>query len=193
MFNKLAKLGVKINRVDNKKAQAMARGGNHQGIIAEVEEIEFTPLKELCKNDFLLVLCGITDVGNIGSIARTAFALGVDGIVISGLNSVNLEGAVRTSSGALFDIPLAFEKNPLEVVNQLRMSKFTAYGSSLDGDCRIEKRSGKKALFLGSEGEGLSNKIVKSMDKLVKIEMKNGFDSLNVSVAAGILIDRMTN
>ncbi|MCV6607730.1 MAG: 23S rRNA (guanosine(2251)-2'-O)-methyltransferase RlmB [Campylobacterales bacterium] len=192
LFSKITKTGAKIIRVDNKKAQAMAKNGNHQGILADIEEIEFTPIKELVKNDFLLVLCGVTDIGNIGSITRTAFALGVDGIILTGVNGIKLEGAVRTSSGALLDLPIGFEKNPMEVVNQLKMSKFASFGSSLDGDSKIDYSSySKKALFLGSEGEGLPKKVVRAMDRLTKIEMSNNFDSLNVSVAAGILIDRM--
>lgn len=192
VFNRLTKAGVKITRVDNKKAQAVAKGGNHQGILAETEPLEFTPMKNLLEGRFILVLCKVTDVGNIGSIGRTALSLGVDGIIITGVNQIKLDGAVRTSSGALFDIPIGFEKNPMEVVNRLKMANYSSFGAAAGGESdRNFESHGKKALFMGSEGEGLPNKVVRAMDRVVGIEMKNDFDSLNVGVAAAILIDRM--
>lgn len=192
LFYKFVNAKIEVLRVDNKKAQAMAKGGNHQGILAEVKPIEFVDFKETKDKNFLVVLCGLTDVGNIGAIARTAYALGVDGLVITGINQIKLEGALRTSSGALFNLPIFFEKNPLEVVNRLKMEKFFLVGSAMnkrnDENLKDQKR---KALFLGSEGEGIPNRVLNRLDSLTGIDMKNGFDSLNVSAAAAILIDRI--
>ena len=169
LFNKVSTLGCEIKRVDTMKAQAMARGGN-------------------------LILWNITDVGNIGAIVRSAYSLGVDGIVISGIGSINLEVVARTSAGALFDMPIVIQKDLLSFLNELKQLGFTVYGADMSGeDIRDIKVSSKKALLLGSEGEGLSGKVLKNCDKKVKIEMQREFDSLNVSVASAILCDRMRN
>jgi 23S rRNA (guanosine2251-2'-O)-methyltransferase len=191
-FNKVSKLGVRIVRPDEKKAQALARGGVHQGFLAKVTPIEFKPLASLKKHDFLIVLVGVTDIGNIGSIVRTAYSLGAGGVILSGSRSFNLEGAVKSSAGAIFDLPIGFVVNPLDLINELKFEGFTLYGAVLDGkDERSFDRTEKRALFIGSEGEGLSNRIVEKLDKKITIQMKNNFDSLNVAVATAILIDRM--
>ena len=170
----------------------MARGGNHQGFLLKVKPYEFVDLKDIKKEDFILILWNITDVGNIGAIVRSAYSLGVGGIVISGVGSINLEAVARTSSGALFDMPIVLQKDLLSFLNELKQLGFTTYGADMSGeDIRNIKVSSKKALVLGSEGEGLSAKVLKSCDKKVKIQMQREFDSLNVSVASAILCDRM--
>jgi len=192
LFHKVSALDFEIKRVDKMKAQAMARGGNHQGFLLKVKEYEFASLKDIKKEDFILILWNITDVGNIGAIVRTAYSLGVGGIVISGIGSINLEAVARTSAGALFDMPIVLQKDVLSFLNELKQLGFTTYGADMSGeDIRDIKVSSKKALVLGSEGEGLSSKVLKSCDKKVKIEMQREFDSLNVSVASAILCDRM--
>ncbi len=192
LFHKVSALDFEIKRVDKMKAQAMARGGNHQGFLLKVKEYEFASLKDIKKEDFILILWNITDVGNIGAIVRTAYSLGVGGIVISGIGSINLEAVARTSAGALFDMPIVLQKDVLSFLNELKQLGFTTYGADMSGeDIRDIKVSSKKALVLGSEGEGLSLKVLKSCDKKVKIEMQREFDSLNVSVASAILCDRM--
>ncbi len=125
-------------------------------------------------------------------LVRTAFALGVDGIVVTGVKSLNFASVARTSSGALLDMPLVIIPNILDVLNELKQQKFTIYGASMEGTpinkCEIRH---KKVLILGSEGEGISKRAKDKIDKMVSIEMSREFDSLNVSVSAGILIDRM--
>ncbi len=194
LFQRLVKTGKKIIKIDNKKAQALSRGGNHQGILFRVKEYEFASLKDLKEGKFLLVLYSITDSGNIGAIVRTAYALGVDGIVITGVKSVNLEAIARTSSGALFDMPLSLHKNALEILNELKQKDFTIYAADVDGeDIERVDFSDRKVLILGSEGEGISKKILNIADKVITIKLKREFDSLNVSAAAAILCYRMSN
>ena len=192
LFSKVRSLGYEIKKVDNKKAQAMARGGNHQGFLLKVKEFEFAGLKDIKSGDFILVLSGITDVGNIGAIVRTAYALGVSSLVIGGVSSVNFETIARTSAGAVFDMPILIQKNILPLLNELKQLGFTIYCADMSGeDIRDVTISSKKVLILGSEGNGLSGKILKSCQKVVKIKMQREFDSLNVSVASAILCDRM--
>jgi 23S rRNA (guanosine2251-2'-O)-methyltransferase len=192
LFSKIGKLGKPIVKLDAKKAQAMARGGNHQGMFLKIEDIAFTPFSSLKKDDFIIVLHGITDVGNIGAIIRSAYALGVDSIIVSGLKSLPLEALVRTSSGAIFEMPIALFHDTATLINELKQAGFTTYAATMDGeDVRNMTFEGKKVLVMGSEGEGLPAKIVSKCDKKVAIRMQRAFDSLNVSVAAAILCDRM--
>ena len=192
LFSKISSLKVDIKRVDNKKAQAMAKGGNYQGFLVKVKEFEFSSFKDIKSGEFVLVLAGLTDVGNIGAIIRSAYSLGVTGIVISMINNINLSAVARTSSGAMFDMPIALVKDIGSVLNELKQSSFEIYCADMDGeDVRDCEFALKKALVLGSEGEGLPNRVLKSCDKKIKIKMQREFDSLNVSVACAILCDRM--
>jgi 23S rRNA (guanosine2251-2'-O)-methyltransferase len=191
MFKKFMDVGVKITRPDNKKAQALARGGNHQGFLLEIDEYDYYDIAQIKTRDFIVVLDGLTDVGNIGAIVRSCYALGVDGLVICGLKNFNPAPVVRTSSGTMLDLPIALLENSADLANELKQQDFTLVGADIDGyDVKsVSREKGQKiALFLGNEGKGLSNKLKKKLDLKLSIKMENDFDSLNVSVAAGILI-----
>ncbi|QOQ97809.1 23S rRNA (guanosine(2251)-2'-O)-methyltransferase RlmB [Helicobacter winghamensis] len=192
-FSAFARLNVPLVRVDSKKAQSLARGGNHQGYLLEIAPLVPLGFSTLKAMNFVLVLCGISDVGNIGALFRTAFVLGVDGIVICGLKDFKQEGVLRASSGAMLDMPFCLVYNALDVANELKFAGFRLYGASLKGVESNGVTQGKKALFLGAEGDGLSAKILKKMDINLTIAQKREFDSLNVSTAGAILIDRIVN
>lgn len=192
IFSKFLKLGKKINKLDNQKAQALAKGGNHQGYFLKLEIFEYTPLEEFKKMNFVVILDELTDVGNIGAILRSAHSLGIDGVIAGGVKTLRESGIIRTSSGAMLDIPFAKTHNTLDIANELKQQGFALIGATMDGTDlkkygKIEKED-KVALFVGNEGVGLSNKIIKKLDLKVSIGMQNDFDSLNVSVAAGILM-----
>lgn len=191
-YSRLMKMNFEIKRIPEVAAQKMCRGANHQGFLAEVEDYELHNFKSFLDKDFILVLAGLTDVGNIGAIVRTAYALGVDGIVVSGIKRLALEGVLRTSTGALFDMPLCVEQNIHDVLNDFKTSGFCIYGADMGGqDIRDVKVKPKRVLVLGSEGEGLSSRVVSKLDEVVSIKMSHEFDSLNVGVAGAILMDRM--
>ena len=192
LFTRFAKLDKKIHKVDNQKAQALAKGGNHQGFILKLTHIGYTSLKDIKAMNFILVLDGVTDVGNIGAIARTAYSLGIEALIASDIKTVNDSGILRTSSGALLDLPFLIHPKSADLASELKDAGFTLIGATTDGiDLKkygkIEK-SDKVALFLGSEGTGISTKVAKKLDLKVAVAMEHEFDSLNVSVAAGILI-----
>ncbi len=192
IFSKLKTYGIPIVKVDNKKAQALARGGNHQGFLIEIEDLMLTPLSDLKIGKFLVLLYGVTDMGNIGSIVRTAYALGVDGVVVSGIRSLKLEGVVRTSSGAALDMPMTLVPNIYDLIKELQDVGFHIYGADMSGkDVRHIHFKGKRALLLGSEGEGIPTKALQKCNETVAIKMVRPFDSLNVSAAAAIFVDRM--
>jgi len=192
LFSKFLKLGKKIIKLDNKKAQGLSKGGNHQGFFLKLSEFEYTPIKDIKDMNFVLVLDGLTDVGNIGAIIRTAYSLGVDGIVASNVRTLNNSGIFRTSAGALADMPFSLYPKTLDLANELHQCGFALIGATMDGTDlkkygKIDNND-KVALFLGSEGEGIHPKVQKKLDLKVSIGMEHEFDSLNVSVAAGILI-----
>jgi len=190
LFNKFTRLNKKIIKLDNKKAQAMAKGGNHQGFFLKLSNFKTHSLKDIKDSNFVVVLDGLTDVGNIGAICRTAYSLGVDAIVATNVKQLNYEGIARTSSGALLDIPFCHYPNNMDVANELKQNGFKLFGAAMDGkDLKdFENKNEKTALILGNEAEGISNKMQKKLDQKISIKMFNNFDSLNVSVAGGILI-----
>jgi 23S rRNA (guanosine2251-2'-O)-methyltransferase len=181
-----------IKFLEEKWAQSMSKGGNHQGLLVEMAEFEQSSLPEIKKNDFIVVLDGLTDVGNIGAIVRSAYALGADAIIATGVKQLNFAAIARTSSGAMLDMPFMIAPNILDTFNELQQLGFTFYGASMDGenvqDMTFDTR---RVLVLGSEGKGLSKKVIAKLNHSVSIEMKHSFDSLNVSAAAAILIHRM--
>ncbi|PAF52784.1 23S rRNA (guanosine(2251)-2'-O)-methyltransferase RlmB [Helicobacter sp. 13S00477-4] len=192
IFSLIARDNRAIVRLDSKKAQAMSKGGNHQGFLARIVPPVSLAFKEIKKYNKILVLCGITDVGNIGAIFRTAYCLGIDGIVLSLCENFSYEGVLRSSVGSMFDMPFCVNKNVLDVINELKNENTYCYGADIRGEnIKSIQIKDKWALFLGAEGEGLNKKILSKLDKIVRIEMKKDFNSLNVSVAAGILINRM--
>jgi len=191
-YSRLMKMGFEIKRVPNEAAQKMCKNANHQGFLAEVDDYKLHSYKSFLDKDFVLVLSGITDVGNIGAIVRSAYALGVEAIIVSGVKQVAIEGIMRTSTGALFDMPLAVEPNIHDVINDLKMSGLIIYGADMSGtDIRDVRVMERRALVLGSESEGLTPRVVSKLNEAVSISMFHEFDSLNVSVAGAILMDRM--
>ena len=191
-YNRVMKMNFEVKRIPPEAAGKMCKNASHQGILAEVSDFKMYDYQSFLGKEFVLVLSGLTDVGNIGAIVRTAYALGVDAIIACGIKQLNFEGILRTSTGALYDMPFAIETNVHNVMNDLKMSGFTTYGADMGGkDIRDVEVKQKRALFLGSEGEGLTSRLVSKLDEVVSIKMSHDFNSLNVSVAGAILMDRM--
>ncbi len=191
-YSRLMKMSFEVKRIPPDAAGKMCKNASHQGYLAEVSDFKMYDYQSFLGKEFVLVLSGLTDVGNIGAIVRTAYALGVEAMIVCGVKQLNFEGILRTSTGALYDMPLALETNVHNVMNDLKMSGFTTYGADMGGkNIRDVEVKQKRALFLGSEGEGLTSRLVSKLDEVVSIEMSHGFDSLNVSVAGAILMDRM--
>ena len=183
-----------VKFLENRWAQSMAKGGNHQGILVELDEFKSSSLSEMKQNDFILVLDGLTDTGNIGAIVRTAYALGVDGIIATGIKQLNYAAVTRTSSGALMDMPFAVIPNILDVLNELKQVDFKVYGAAMEGTPIDQSLfDTKRVLVLGSEAEGISKRAKTKIDEMISITMQREFDSLNVSAAGAILIHRMSN
>ncbi len=189
----LAKYGSKIKTIENKWAQKLSKGGNHQGILVDILEPQEQSLDAIKKEDFVLILDGLTDVGNIGAIVRSAYALGVGAVFVTGVRQINMPAVVRTSSGAALDLVPIVHSNILDLMNEFSQIGFKIYGADLDGtDLSEATFSQKRVLVLGSEDRGISKRAKAKLDSIYKIEMQREFDSLNVSAAAAIFLHRMS-
>lgn len=194
IFSQFAKLQLPTYRVDAKKAQALCKGGNHQGFLLRIEPPEPTNLAALKDYTRLVLLEGVTDTHNIGAVFRSAYALGFEAIVLTAIQSFALEGAIRTSSGAALHTPFAVYQDSLSVCNELKVAGFTLLGAVSGGDdWHASALPQKLVLCLGSEGAGLRKRLLAKMQFLVSIGLRHHFDSLNISAAAAILMDRIQN
>ncbi len=171
---------------------------NHQGVIAFTSAVTYQKLEQIIpflyeqgKNPFIVVLDGITDVRNFGAIARTCEVAGVDAIVIPARGSVSVNAdAIKTSAGALHSIPVCRENNLKEAIMFLKNSgiKVVAATEKAARNYTETDLSVPAAILMGSEDEGVSTEILRICDDLVKIPQFGTIQSLNVSVAAGVMI-----
>ena len=142
---------------------------------------------------FLVILDGVTDPHNLGAIIRSAECAGAHGVIIPERRAVGLTpAAVKASAGAVEYLPVAREVNLTRTIERLKKEGIWIYGTAMNGeDYRKVDFSGPKALVIGSEGEGMSRLVGESCDKVVTLPMKGKIESLNASVAAGILLYAM--
>lgn len=170
----------------------------HQGVIAFISEIEYTPLETLIpmlyeagRSPFVLLLDGLTDVRNFGAIARTAECAGVDALIIPERGSVTVTAdAIKTSAGALHRLPVCRVSSIMSAVSLLQASGLKIIAASekaRDVYTETELRL-PLGLVLGAEDEGVSEEVLRRADHIVRIPQVGAIGSLNVSVAAGILI-----
>ena len=170
----------------------------HQGVIAFISEIEYTPLETLIpmlyeagRSPFVLLLDGLTDVRNFGAIARTAECAGVDALIIPERGSVSVTAdAIKTSAGALHRLPVCRVSSIASAVALLQQSGLQVVAASekasdlyTETDLRLPL-----GLVLGAEDHGVSTDVLRMVDHIVRIPQVGAIGSLNVSVAAGILI-----
>lgn len=179
----------KINRITRK---------NHQGVVAMLSAITYYKLENLVpelyeqgKLPFLVVLDGITDVRNFGAIARTCECAGVDAIVIPERDSVSVGAdAVKTSAGALLHIPVCRERNTFTAVRYLRDAGYQLVAATEKAAINYTQGdyTTPVAIVMGSEDTGISPEVLRQCDTLVGIPQFGKIGSLNVSVAAGIMM-----
>ncbi len=167
--------------------------GNHQGIILNIPDYKYKQLSEILNNNaqFLVILDHLEDPHNLGAIIRTCEAAGVDGIILPKDRQVQINSTVmKTSVGTLDNVNIISVVNINNTIKELKDNGFWIVGTSLNNseDYREVDYSGKIALIIGNEGSGMSKLVEKSCDYVVKIPMYGETNSLNASVAAGIMI-----
>lgn len=171
---------------------------NHQGVILETGDFAYTELSDIIANKdrcFIVVLDHLEDPHNLGAIVRTCEASGVDGIVLPLNRSVSVnETVMKTSVGTLFSVPIAQVTNLNNTIKYLKKNGFWIIGSSMDGENYNNIDYPEKcALIIGNEGNGMTRIVKDSCDFIASIPMYGKVNSLNASVAAGILIYKIVD
>ena len=181
----------KIKLVQKSKIYNLTKD-NHQGIIIDMEDYQYTPLNKILnrEDDKILILDHILDPHNFGAIIRTAVAAGIKTIIIPNDRQVLVNSTVvKTSVGAVFDIDIVLVTNLNNTIKILKDNGFWIYGTVMSGeDYREVDYNGKVCLIIGNEEKGMSKLVKESCDFLITIPISPKIDSLNASVAAGILI-----
>ena len=189
--------GAVIKEVDSKKLDFMCSGENHQGIAAYVAVHEYSSIedilqlaKEKDEPPFIVICDEIEDPHNLGAIIRTAECAGVHGVIIPKRRSASLSYAVgKTSAGAVEYMKIARVSNLAATIDELKEKGIWVYAADMDGeDYKSTDVSGAVALVIGSEGKGLGKLIKSKCDVILSLPMKGHINSLNASVAAGILM-----
>ena len=189
---------VIIVEKDKRQMDEMAQNQNYQGVIAVVPPFEYCEVEDILeeaknKNEepFVLVLDGIEDPHNLGSIIRTAETAGVHGIIIPKRRAAGVNSTVnKVSAGAVEHIKIARVTNISDTIQKLKDEGLWICGTDINTDKYYYDQDLKGALgiVIGNEGSGISNKVKNNCDFLVKIPMKGKITSLNASVSAGIII-----
>ena len=167
--------------------------GVHQGIILYIPDYKYKTLGEVLENEpqFLVLLDHLEDPHNLGAIIRTSEAAGVDAIVMPKDRQVMINSTVmKTSVGTLDNMDIVSVTNLVQTIEELKKNGYWVVGTALENsvDYRDIDYSGKIALVIGNEGSGISRLVAKSCDFIAKIPMYGTTNSLNASVAAGIMI-----
>lgn len=190
--------GIIYRFVNKKKLDELAEGGNHQGVLAyaaahtyaEVDDI-LRLAEEREEAPFIVIADGLNDPHNLGSIIRTANAAGAHGVVIPKNRSVGLTSTVsKVSAGALEYTLVARVSNISSTIENLKKKGVWVAGTALEGSMLHSEAdlTGALAIVIGAEGEGISRLVREKCDFLVKIPMLGQAESLNASVAAGVLL-----
>jgi 23S rRNA (guanosine2251-2'-O)-methyltransferase len=189
--------GIVVKEVSPAKLDTMCSGINHQGVVAIVAAHSYAELEdilEIAKNKneppFIIIADEINDPHNLGAIIRTAEAAGAHGIIIPKRNSAGLTMSVaKASAGAVEYMPVARVANLVSTIEELKKLGIWIYGADTSGKPVFETDfSGAVAIVVGSEGNGISRLLKEKCDFLVSLPMNGKIDSLNVSVACGIII-----
>lgn len=188
---------IALQYVPKEKLNKLTKS-NHQGIVALVAAIQYQSIEVLLPFLFkktatplLLILDGITDVRNVGAIARTAEVLGVDAIILpkQGGAMINAD-AIKTSAGALNSLPVCRESSLLKTLGFLQNSNIQIFASNLEAEQELDQMdlNVPAAIILGAEGRGIHKTLLKAADHHFVIPQVGKTDSLNVSVANGIIL-----
>ena len=197
LFALLKDRRIPVQRVPMERLDRLTRK-NHQGVIAFMSAITYQRLEDIIpfvyeqgKSPFIVLLDGVTDVRNFGAIARTCECAGVDAIVIPEKGSVTVNAdAIKTSAGALHILPVCKEKSINQAIRFLRQSgvKVVAATEKATLNYTASPYDGPVAIVMGAEDSGVSSENLRICDEMVKIPQFGTIGSLNVSVAASVMI-----
>ena len=190
------KAGTLVRYVDRERLDQMSQTGKHQGVIATVAAYEYAEVEDIlaaarARNEepFLVLLDNIEDPHNLGAISRTANLAGAHGVIIPKNRAVGLTATVaRTSAGALHYTPVARVTNLAKTMEDLKKEGLWFVCADMDGTSMYDLNlTGAIGLVIGNEGEGVGRLVKEKCDYVASIPMKGNIDSLNASVAAGVM------
>jgi len=188
--------GTVVDEVGVRRLDNISRGGNHQGVAAQIAPYNYTDLSDLIatakaqtKDPVIVIADGIVDPHNLGAIVRTTEAIGANGLIIPQRRAAGVTSTVmKVAAGALENLPIARVVNLSRAIEELKKSEFWIYGTVADNGKQLHtvNLSGSIGLVIGSEAEGLSLLTRRCCDVLVSIPLAGKTPSLNASVAAGM-------
>ena len=194
---KAKKAGVPVQEIDRKKLDYMTSGAAHQGVAALCAMKEYSTVEDILslaaeRNEppFIIILDEIEDPHNLGAIIRSAECAGAHGVIVKKRRSAGLTyTAYKASAGALEYLPVARVTNIADTIDKLKERNIWVYGADMDGEDYLSvDLSGAIALVIGNEGKGISRLTREKCDVIVSLPLKGRINSLNASVAAGILM-----
>ena len=189
--------GIQVQTVPKTKIEDLVGNAGHQGLVASIAAYEYADLEDVFKkaeekgeDPFIVILDGVEDPHNLGSILRTADATGVHGIIIPKRRSASLTATVaKASTGAIEHVPVVRVTNLTQTIEQLKARGIWVFGTDMNGtDYRKWNTSGPLAIVMGNEGKGVSRIVKESVDEMVTIPMVGHVQSLNASVASALMM-----
>ncbi len=191
IISDMQKKHIEIEYLDKGQLDNIANG-NHQGIMVDIPDYDYFELDDLLKeeNPLIVILDHLEDPHNFGAIIRTCEAAGVAGIIIPKDRSVEVNATVmKVSAGSLENMKVVMVTNLTQTINELKKQGFWFVGTDMEGqDYTTIDYKGKTAIVIGSEGDGMSRLVKESCDFIASIPMRGKTNSLNASVASGIII-----
>lgn len=188
---------IPISQVPVEKLDGMTRA-QHQGVVAWTSLLQYVELQDAISHvveqggtPLFVLLDGVTDVRNVGAIARTAYCCGAQGIILPTSSSASLtEEAIKTSAGALHKIMLCRIPSVPQAIDVLRLNGIQVLGTEMRGSIPVHESNLNipSCIVMGAEDSGISKDVLKRADVLIRIPMAAKFDSLNVSVATGMIL-----
>ena len=188
---------IPIKEVDSRKLDFLCEGANHQGVALLVAAYKYASVEDILakaeekgEKPFLIICDGIEDPHNLGAIIRTAEATGAHGVIIPQRRSASLSpAAAKAACGALEYVPVARVTNIVNTIESLKEKGVWVYAADMDGKdwCREDYSSGL-ALVIGGEGSGVGRLVKDHCDQVISLPMRGKINSLNASVAAGVLM-----
>ena len=197
LIAKAKEKGIAIKEADGKKLDFMCGNANHQGVVAVAAVKEYATIDDIFqlaaeRNEppFIIVADELEDPHNLGAVLRVAECSGAHGVIIPKRRAAGLTYAVgKASAGAVEHLPVARVSNITSTMEMLKAHNVWSYAADMGGeDYAAVDFSGAVALVIGAEGEGVGRRVLESCDKTVSIPLRGKLDSLNASVAAGILL-----
>jgi len=189
--------GIVVQEVDRSVLDKQSESSNHQGVLAQISGVAYLELEELLAKPsdpnwppFLILLDGVQDPHNLGSIIRSGEAMGVHGVIIPKRRAVGVTQTVmKSSAGAANYLPVCRVGNLTATIDILKKAGYWIIGADMEGDsCFTQDLTGPIALVIGGEGPGLSRLVKEKCDFLSSVPMRGQINSLNASVAASLLM-----